>query len=72
MAAENADEALLEIRMIVELQPVQNRRHRLARGFRQGVAVAVIVIEPVLDDRLRNGLAPNAAHGARQTIDLDQ
>ena len=69
MLAERAHETLLEIRVIVEFQPVEDRRHRFTRRLGQGITVTVVVGQPVVDDRLRNGLTADAAHGARQSFD---
>ena len=60
-----AHEALLEIGMIIELQPVQNRRQCLAPRLGQGIAIAVVVGQPVIDNRLRHGLTTDAAHRLR-------
>ena len=45
---------------------------RLARRFRQRIAAAVIVLEPVGDYRLRYRLATVAAHRAVFSTDLDR
>jgi len=51
--------------MVVKLQPVDQRWQRFARRNGQGIAIAVIVCQAVVDDRLRNGLTATAAHAAR-------
>jgi hypothetical protein len=67
----NAHEALLEIRVIVDLQAGDQRRQHLARRIRQLVAVMVIVGQAIGDDRLRHRLAAATAHGTRLTVDAD-
>ncbi len=64
--AEHAHETLLEIRVIVEFQPVEDRRHRFTRRLGQGITVTVVVGQPVVDDRLCNSLTADAAHGSRR------
>jgi len=55
--------------VIIELEAFDDRRHRLARGIGQGIAIAVVVGQPVVDNRLRNCLTATAAHGACVAID---
>ena len=69
--AEHAHEALLEFTLVEELQLVEDRRQRLARRVWQSVAVAIVVSEAVIDDRLRHRLATDTAHGTRLLLDDD-
>ena len=68
-----AHEAFLEIGVVVEGQPLENRRQRLApAGLRlgQGIAGAVVVAQAVGDDGLRHRLTADAAHVARLAANL--
>jgi hypothetical protein len=53
IVTEQPHEALLEVCVIIELEAFDDRRHRLARGIGQGIAIAVVVGQPVVDNRLR-------------------
>ena len=70
--AERLDEALLEIRVIVERQLFEDGRHRFAGRLGQGVAAAVVVGEPIRDDRTRHRLAPVTTHRTGLPADLDR
>jgi hypothetical protein len=59
------DETLLKLGVIEQGQLIENRRHRLARRLGHGIAAAVIVVKPVVDDRLRHRLAAKATQGPR-------
>jgi hypothetical protein len=67
--AEDPHEALLEIGVIIELQALDDRRQSLVWRIRQGIAMTVVVGQPVVDNRLRHRLTSTTAHGARLPVD---
>jgi hypothetical protein len=54
--------------VIIELQTLDDRRHGLARRVRQRIPGAVVIGQPMVDDRLRDRLTATAAHGARLPV----
>jgi hypothetical protein len=66
---ERPHETFLHLGMVVQSQFPQDGGKRLARPLRQRIAVAVVVVEAVVDDGLRHRLAAGAAHGARRAVD---
>jgi hypothetical protein len=62
-------EALLEIRVIVQLQAIDNRRKRLARRVRQSVTISVVLRQSIRDDRLRHRLTTATAHRTWLAVD---
>ena len=71
MLAQRLDETFLEIRMIEHRQLIEDRRHRLARRLGQRIAAAVVVRQPVVDDRLRHCLTAVATHRPPLVVDDD-
>jgi hypothetical protein len=67
-----AHEVLLHVGMVEQAEIGQILRQRLARTFRQRVAVPVVIRQAVGDDGLRHRLATGAAHLAPLAADLDR
>ena len=63
------DEILLHQRMVEQTGILQGLRQGLARRFWQGIAVAVVVAQAVVDDGGGHGLAAGAAHPPRFSCD---
>jgi hypothetical protein len=68
--AADAHETLLEIGMIIKLQALDDRRHGLARGIRQGITIAVVIAQAVVYNRLRHRLTAATTHAARLPVDI--
>ena len=68
--AADAHETLLEIGMIIKLQALDDRRHGLARGIRQGITIAVVIDQAVVYNRLRHRLTAATTHAARLPVDI--
>ena len=62
MFAGRKNEALLHIGVVEQSQIMQYRGYGFARTFRQRIAMAVVIIQAIADDRLRHGNATVAAH----------
>ena len=72
IAFANMDEGLLQRVVVVDLQLAQRIGHERLAHLRLGGAVTVVVLEPVVDDRLGHGLAAHAAHRPDLAFDFDR
>ena len=72
MLADRPHEVLLHVRVIEQPEFLQSQGHRLARTFRHGIAMTVVIVQAARNDGLRHGLATGTAHLAPMTIDLDR
>jgi hypothetical protein len=71
VAVNAAHEALLHVRMIEQTEFRDRLGHGFARTFGQGIAVPVVVRQPVGDNGLRHGGTSDATHCALLAADLD-